>query len=76
MTKREDKLLNKLIAAAGWLTRADNKRQLGEFEKMHAAMKWANFSIDEAIEILKETRICLPLLVLLLDFWGVSFPRF
>ncbi len=54
MTDRENKLLSKLIAAAGWLTRAYNKYQIHEDEKMVEAMKQANAAIDSAIEILKE----------------------
>ena len=63
MTKKEDILLNKLIAAAGWLTRAYNKYQLyqrynnsldSDLAKMVVAMRTANSVIDEAIEILKE----------------------
>lgn len=55
MTTKEDKLLNRLIAAAGWLTRAYNQYQKQEGLKMLIAMRAANAAIDEAIEILKES---------------------
>lgn len=53
---RKDLLLNKLIAAAGFLTRAYNKYQAHEEDKMVEAMKMANGAIDQAIEILREAR--------------------
>ena len=54
MTEKEEQLLNKLISAGGWLTRAYNKHQSGEEIKMIEAMKAANAAIDRAIEILRE----------------------
>ena len=55
MIAKEDRLLNKLIASTGWLTRAYNKWQIRDTKKMVEAMKASNKSIDEAIEILKES---------------------
>lgn len=52
--KQEDLLLNKLIASAGWLTRAYNKYQSGDGLKMLLAMREANSAIDEASAMLKE----------------------
>jgi hypothetical protein len=54
MTDKENKLLNKLIASSGWLTRAYNKYQNHEDEKMVQAMRESNRANDEAIEILRE----------------------
>jgi hypothetical protein len=55
MTEKEDRLFSKLIAAGGFLTRAYNKYQIHEDEKMVEAMKQANGAIDSAIEILRES---------------------
>jgi len=48
-----DLLLSKLIAAAGWLTRAYNKHQEGAKDKEEIALKATNAAIDQAIEILR-----------------------
>jgi len=56
MTEKEDRLLNKLIASAGWLTRAYNKWQTTETSKMVTAMREANRAIDDAMEILADGR--------------------
>jgi hypothetical protein len=64
MTDIENRILNKLIASSGWLTRAHNKWQIyhrhdkygnGDVAKMVDAIKEANRAIDEAIEILRES---------------------
>lgn len=52
---QNDRLLNKLIAAAGWLQRSCNQYQKKKGLRMLIAMKEANSAIDEAIEILKES---------------------
>ena len=49
----EDILINKLIAAGGWLRRAMDKRRVLAIEEAAYALVMAHQAIEEAIKILR-----------------------